>query len=754
MDLLIYYAIALIVSMIASYVLMKQLLRICYTHQLYDTIKERKVHSTNIPRLGGIIFVPATIIGVLCALSMMKLYDNILPMTVNTSTIVIFIAILSIYVIGIADDILECNAKLKLLVQICASMTFPLFGLYINNLYGLAGIYELPLWASYVLTVFVAVMIINAFNLIDGIDGLAACLALFALGLFGWSLHAISLPLFSIIIAAMAGTLLMYLPFNMWGSSEQGTKTFMGDSGSLLIGIVIAYLTMKNIMVKPADTMPDQSVAVTAISAVLIPCFDLVRVACCRLVRGKGIFTADKTHIHHKLMAKNVGMHHSLCVIILLQIAFFIINMTLDHSGINITWILATDILLYTLLNLYLPVNETEKHPQHSDMELNQKPSRRLKVLHLSKYYYPYMGGLEDVCKSIIESTMEHEHMVLCFNDKGKNVDETINGVRVFRVGLLRECARQPLSLSYNTIMRRIIRNFKPDIIHVHTPNPLACFLCLINMDAKTKLVVHWHSDIIVQPLLHALFSPFERMLLKRADAIIATSPNYIDGSELLRQRRDKCTVIPNTVATSKIDDYYNAQQIKQLKEKYGKFVFFVGRHVTYKGIEHLIDAARELGDDTNVIIAGRGPLTASLIDRAAGLSNVHFIGRIPDEELGNYMHACTVFAFPSITKNEAFGVVLAEAMYCGAVPVCFTIDGSGVNWVNINGETGIVVKNGNIKEYARAIKQLINDDELREKYSKNAKKRVEEMFLSQCIKPTMLGIYEKLYLQMQPSTI
>lgn len=375
-------------------------------------------------------------------------------------------------------------------------------------------------------------------------------------------------------------------------------------------------------------------------------------------------------------------------------------------------------------------------------MKSTIKPIKRLKILHLSKYYYPYMGGLEDVCKSVIESSSEHEHMVLCFNEKNENVDESVNGVRVFRVGLLREVARQPLSFGFNTIMRRIIRNFRPDIIHLHAPNPLASFLCLMNMNSATKLIVHWHSDIIVQPLLHTIFSPFEKKLLRRADSIIATSPNYIKGSELLRQHEAKCTVIPNTVATAKLDDTYDAEHIKSLKEKYGKFVFFVGRHVTYKGIEYLIDAAHELGDEVNVIIAGKGPLTSALIDRAAGLSNVHFIGRVPDEELGNYLRACTVFAFPSITKNEAFGVVLAEAMYCGAVPVCFTINGSGVNWVNIDGETGIVVNNGNVKKYAQAIRQLIDDDQLRTQYSKNAHERVKVKFLSKCIKPTLLNLY------------
>lgn len=745
MNILIYSAISLLASALASVILIRHLLRVCYKLRLYDNIEERKLHKTNVPRLGGIIFMPAILVGMLCALAAMHFFQSTTPMAVNISTVIIGTGMLGIYLIGIADDIIECAAWLKFLIQILAALTFPICGLYINNLYGFLGIYELPQFLAYAITVFFVVLTINAINLIDGIDGLAACLTLFALTVFGWEYYNMELPVFATLIASLAGSLIVYLPYNMWGSSERGTKTFMGDSGSLLLGMTLAYLTVKFMMDNPSSLPYRDNAFAVSLSALTIPCFDLIRVALCRLSRGKGIFTPDKTHIHHKIIAKGIGMHHTLCVIIFLQAGFYAINMLLNGIGVNITWIVAIDITLYTLLHIYLPLNKEETKPQKESMSQNTKSKNRLKVLHLSKYYYPYMGGLEDVCRTIIESTMEHEQMVLCFNDKNENVDETINGVRVFRIGLLREVARQPLSPNYNTIMRRIIRNYHPDIIHLHTPNPLASLLCLMNKGKNTKLVVHWHSDIIVQPLLHALFSPFERMLLKKADAIIATSPNYMEGSELLRQHRDKCTVIPNTVATSKLDDTLDNKKIEELRQKYGKFVFFVGRHVTYKGIEYLIDAAHEMGDDINVIIAGRGPLTTQLIDRAAGLSNVHFIGRIPDEELGNYLRACTVFAFPSITKNEAFGVVLAEAMHCGAVPVCFTIEGSGVNWVNINGETGIVVENGNVKAYAKAVKKLIADDELRQEYSVNAHNRVEKLFLSQCIKPVILDLYKKI---------
>jgi glycosyltransferase involved in cell wall biosynthesis len=137
--------------------------------------------------------------------------------------------------------------------------------------------------------------------------------------------------------------------------------------------------------------------------------------------------------------------------------------------------------------------------------------------------------------------------------------------------------------------------------------------------------------------------------------------------------------------------------------------------------------------------------LTKELHNRAAGLTNVHFLGRVPDEDLGNYFKACTVLAFPSITKNEAFGVVLAEAMYCGAVPVTFTIDCSGVNWVSIGNETGIEVPNRDLQEYTKALTTLLENDELRATYSCAAQKRVKSMFLPDIATATLYDIYNNL---------
>ncbi len=358
MNILIYSAIAMISSIIVSYILMKQLLKVCYEKQIFDRIDDRRVHSNHIPRLGGVVFMPAASIGTLCALIVMKLVDNSFISTISTSNIMICIGMLAIYLIGVADDIIECNAKLKFAVQVCAAITFPICGLYINNLYGFMGIYELPVWIAYALTIFIAVLIINAINLIDGIDGLAAMLTLFALAIYGWRFYEMSIPIFNIMIFALGGCLLAYLPFNMLGKAEKGSKTFMGDSGSLLLGMTLAYLSIKFLMDNPTALPYREDAFVVALSAILIPCFDLTRVALCRLCRGKGIFTPDKTHIHHKLMAKGMNMHQALFTILCMQAAFFAINLVMMHLGVQITWIALADAALYSIINVYLPINQ------------------------------------------------------------------------------------------------------------------------------------------------------------------------------------------------------------------------------------------------------------------------------------------------------------------------------------------------------------------------------------------------------------
>ena len=227
-------------------------------------------------------------------------------------------------------------------------------------------------------------------------------------------------------------------------------------------------------------------------------------------------------------------------------------------------------------------------------------------------------------------------------------------------------------------------------------------------------------------------FNGQNRRLIQRSSRIIATSPNYVKGSEWLSSAPDKCVVVPNCINENRLE--INDEIVKraeELREEHkGKTVCLaVGRHVEYKGFKHLIEASKYLDDGFIIGITGKGPLTDELKAQAGGDKKVNFLGLVSDVDLRAWLMTCDIFCFPSVTKNEAFGLALAEGMYFGHPAVTFTIEGSGVNYVSLDGVTGIECPNADSKAFAEALKTLSEDEELRRKYGEAARQRVIDNF-------------------------
>ena len=343
--------ITFVVSFAFTALLMPWLIELCRQKGLYDQPNERKVHHNKIPRLGGLLFAPAMSIGIVAGFLYLgvSVESSQLPVF-RLSTMILMAGLFLIYLIGVLDDLLGLSARVKFAVQVAASAFMPLCGLYINNLYGLFGLWEIPFWAGSALTVFVCLLIVNSVNLIDGIDGLSSGLSMLALAAFAALFWELGVESYTLVSLGLIGAVAAFFFFNVFGSERRGTKTFMGDTGSLVLGYTLAYLSIKYAMNNPSVLAPRPHGMVVVITLLAVPVFDLVRVACMRLVHGKGIFHPDKTHIHHLALAAGCSMSWALVLIVALQLLIMAVNALLVRRAININLLLLVDVLLYGAL--------------------------------------------------------------------------------------------------------------------------------------------------------------------------------------------------------------------------------------------------------------------------------------------------------------------------------------------------------------------------------------------------------------------
>jgi rhamnosyl/mannosyltransferase len=325
---------------------------------------------------------------------------------------------------------------------------------------------------------------------------------------------------------------------------------------------------------------------------------------------------------------------------------------------------------------------------------------------------------------------------VLVAGDSRETIEETIGGVTVARLGTLMNFGAAPFCPQ----MVGRIRESKADIIHLHWPNPTAV-LAYLRSGHPGKLVFTYHSDIIRQRILRKPFWPLLRHALKRAQAIIATSPNYVETSPVLQKFRAKCRVIPFGIPLEPFDHSCRIE-VSRIRQKYGqRIVLGVGRLVYYKGFEYLIRAMRDV--EGQLLIVGNGPLLDALKREAlnADVSNrVTFLTDVAD--VRPFYHAADVFALPSIARSEAFGIVQLEAMAC-AVPVVNTMLDSGVPFVSRDNETGLTVPPMDSKALAKALNTLLDNSELRAHYGRAARLRVEREFSLELMVERTVQLYK-----------
>lgn len=368
-----------------------------------------------------------------------------------------------------------------------------------------------------------------------------------------------------------------------------------------------------------------------------------------------------------------------------------------------------------------------------------------IRILQISKYYYPFVGGIEQVANDIANVFSRHciEQKIICFNENVQNsslichrnetVHDIVNGVEVIRCGCQAKLFSQSISFSYAKELKKVLDDFKPDIIIFHYPNPFVAHLLLKYKKRNFKLFLYWHLDITKQKFLKHFFRHQNISIITRADKILGATPKHLDESEYSMYFTGKKELLPYTIDEKNLqitqEEIKEAESLRA-KNKGTVIAFFIGRHVPYKGLQYLIGASAELKNiPLKIYIAGQGELTEKLKEQAKGDDKIIFLGPINNSEKRIYLYACDIFCFPSVTRNEAFGLALAEGMYYGKPAVTFTIKGSGVNYVNLDGETGIECLNADSHAYAIALRKLVEDAKLREKLGEAARVRIKNNF-------------------------
>jgi len=370
-----------------------------------------------------------------------------------------------------------------------------------------------------------------------------------------------------------------------------------------------------------------------------------------------------------------------------------------------------------------------------------------LKVLHFYKTYYPdTFGGIEQVIYQLSESGSKYgvESTVLSLSSRGNIDDKRIGVQRVFYSKTSFEVASTPFSLSCIKKFKELAR--QADIIHYHYPFPfmdMLHFLCRVNKPT----VVSYHSDIVKQKFFSRLYSPLMNRFLSSVDCIVAASPNYAKTSPVLQRFESKVKIIPYGLDEQSYPKV-NEEKLKYWQGRFGdKFFLFVGAFRYYKGLHTLLEAVH--GTTFPVVIVGGGGIENEIRAKAKALnlSNVHFVGSLPDEDKATLLQLCYAIVFPSHLRSEAFGITLLEGAMYGKPLISCEI-GTGTSFINLDGYSGFVIPPNNHLRLREVMHELYSNSELANLYGANAYARFKELFTSEKMSYDYNDVYNSISLK------
>lgn len=358
-----------------------------------------------------------------------------------------------------------------------------------------------------------------------------------------------------------------------------------------------------------------------------------------------------------------------------------------------------------------------------------------MNILHTPARFYPFVGGVEYhayyLCKELIK--LGHNAKVLCANEPKLQKDDVKNGIKVTRLKYIGKIANTNIT----PMLPFELLNEDFDIIHTHLPTPWSADWSAIVSKLKTKpYVITYHNDIIGSGIANYIAKIYNhtmlQFVLRSANKIIITQPNYLESSPYLKKYKDKIEIIPNGVDINRFKPRNIAKE-----ENILFFLSVLDEFHKYKGLDYLLQALKIVKKsnaslkEVKLIVGGNGALLEyyKKMTESLGLKdNVKFVGFIPDNKIVEYYNMCNVFVLPSISaKQEGFGIVLLEALACEKTVVSTEIAGVAKEVKEWN--AGKIVKPKNSDALAHAIIDILEDKELAKTMGKNGRKLVEEKY-------------------------
>lgn len=367
--------------------------------------------------------------------------------------------------------------------------------------------------------------------------------------------------------------------------------------------------------------------------------------------------------------------------------------------------------------------------------------SAPIRVLHVYKDYWPVMGGIENHVRILAErqAALSLDVTVLVTSRTRRTEQVYLNGVRLIRAGRLATVASTPIS----PMLFAWIRRLHPDIAHLQFPYPVGEVANWL-FGRAPRTVISYQSDVVRQKGYLRLYRPVLWRVLRDADCLIASTPNYVASSPYLGQFRHKVEVIPLGIdPTPFLREWPAAREIRACYA--GPLLLFVGRLRYYKGLDWLIRAMPRI--PATLLVVGTGPMGPAwrrLADEMGVGDRVVFAGDVSDADLPAYYQACDVFVLPASERSEAYGLVQLEAM-ASARPVVCTELGTGTSYVNRHGETGIVVPPRDSDALADACNRLLADADLRREMGARGRERVLAEFTAEQMVARVVALYEQL---------